>query len=167
MIFISSFMTHFHYLHSVLPHSEYLKSMLLNTLLSAGCGGMCLKSQCVGDWGKISQVQGQPGPSSTPCLRNKASHCKSQFCWVLPDGYSHEFSSFDSEVDGCFFFSVSLQVFSNPSWTSICHLGEGGLTWHWGESGCEDEIQFYCVGLEIDSILPGPAFSSHDYYITQ
>lgn len=133
MIFMSSFMTHVHYLRSVLPHSEYLKSVSKHPLVSWLWWCMPEISAC-GRLKRTSQVQGQPRPSSTPCLRNKASHYKSQFCWVLPDGYSHGFSSFDFEVDTSFlllFFSASLRVFSNPLGTSICHLVEGGLTRYW------------------------------------
>lgn len=142
IIFMSTFMTHVHYLHSVLPHSEYLKSMLLNTLLSAGCGGVCLKSQRVGDWGRTSQVQEQPGFSSTPCLRKSKPLQKPVLLgsagWVFPRVFLFWFWG------GCFFFSaVSFRVFSNPLGTSICHLGEGGLTRHWGDLAVDVGVTFF------------------------
>lgn len=108
-IFTSSFMTHVHYLRSVLPHSEYLKSMLLNTLLSDGCGGVCLKSQRVGDWGRTSQVQEQPGFSSTPCLRESKPLQKPVVLdsagWVFPQVFLFWLWG------GCFFFIFFFLVF--------------------------------------------------------
>lgn len=96
----------------------------------------------------VSQKQSKP--LQKPVLLGSAG-------WVFPRVFLFWFWG------GCFLLllllAVSFQVFSNPSGTSICHMGEGDLTWLWGGSGCEDEIQFYCVDLEIDSILPGPAVS--------
>lgn len=56
-------------------------------------------------------------------------------------------------------FAVSLHAFTIPLGTSNSHLVKWGLSLTLGRRGCEAELQFYCVGLEIDSILPGPAFS--------
>ena len=113
------------------PSSLWIsKIYVIKTLLSAGCGGVCLKSQRVGDWGKTSQVQEQPGFSSTTCLRKSKPLQKPVLLgsagWVFPRVFLFWFWG------GCFFF-LFLSGYSLTLWEPPSAIWEKGVWLDTGE----------------------------------